>query len=86
VRLRFTHEAFLDVFGAYNALLWPCGGVPRFAVVIPVLWAAVGSSAALALGIRADLALLVAGALLALDVLVPSALGQRVGTVPRAHL
>ena len=52
-------------------------GVPRFVGVVPVLWAVVGSSAAFALGIRADLALVVAAALLALDLVVPSALGRR---------
>jgi Family of unknown function (DUF6064) len=52
-------------------------GVPRFAVVVPVLWAVVGSSAAFALGIRADLALVVAAALLAIDLVMPSALGRR---------
>jgi hypothetical protein len=52
-------------------------GAPRVAAVVPVLWAVVGSSAAFALGIRADLALVVAAALLVLDVVVPSALGWR---------
>ena len=51
--------------------------VPRFVAVVPVLWAAVGSSAAFALGITADLALIVAGALLTLDLVVPTALGRR---------
>jgi len=50
---------------------------PRFAGVAPVLWAVVGSSAAFALGINADLALVIAGALLALDLVAPSALGRR---------
>lgn len=53
-------------------------GVPRVAAVVPVLWALVGSSAAFALGIRADLALAVAAALLVLDLVAPSALGRRV--------
>jgi hypothetical protein len=52
-------------------------GAPRVAAVVPVLWAVVGSSAAFALGIRADLALVVAAALLVLDLVVPSALGWR---------
>lgn len=51
--------------------------VPRTASLVPMLWAVVGSSAALTLGIRADLALLVAASLLLLDVLAPSALGRR---------
>ncbi len=52
-------------------------GAPRFFNIVPVLWAVIGSSAAFVLDIRADLALLVAGALLTLDTLVPSALGER---------
>ncbi len=52
-------------------------GAPRVAAVVPVLWAVVGSSAAFALGIRADLVLVVAAALLAFDLVVPSALGRR---------
>lgn len=52
-------------------------GAPRFLSVLPILWAVVGSFAALALGIWADLALVVAGAVLAVDTLVPSAFGQR---------
>jgi hypothetical protein len=51
--------------------------VPRVVVVVPVLWAIVGSFAAVGLGITADLALVIAGAMLALDVVVPSAFGQR---------
>ena len=45
--------------------------------IVPVLWAVIGSSAAFVLGIRADLALAVAGALLALDTFVPSAFGAK---------
>ena len=51
--------------------------VPRFVAVVPVLWAAVGSSAAFVLGITADLALVLAGVLLTFDLVVPTALGQR---------
>ena len=51
--------------------------VPRFVNVVPMLWAVVGSSAAFILGIRADLALVIAGAVLTLDTLVPSLLGRR---------
>jgi len=58
-------------------LLLASAGVPRLVGVIPILWAAIASSAAIALGIRADLALLVAGALLAIDMLAPHALGAR---------
>lgn len=49
---------------------------PRAVAVVPLLWAAIGSSAAFALGIRADLALVVAAALLALDLVAPSVLGR----------
>jgi hypothetical protein len=52
-------------------------GVPRLFNLVPIIWAAIGSSAAFALGIRADLALAVAGAALAFDSLAPSALGAR---------
>ena len=52
-------------------------GVPRFVNVIPLLWTAVGSWAASALGIRADLALVVAGVVLAVDTLAPAALGSK---------
>jgi hypothetical protein len=41
--------------------------IPRLAGVVPILWAIVGSSAAFALGIRADLALAVSAVLLAAD-------------------
>lgn len=39
-------------------------GVPRWLLVIPLLWALVGASAAFVLGIRADVALLAAAAVL----------------------
>ena len=51
--------------------------VPRFVNIVPLLWAFIGSSAASALGIQADLALMPAGALLAIDTLAPSALGAK---------
>ena len=52
-------------------------GPPRAVSIVPVLWALIGASAALTLGIRADLALAVAALALALDALAPSALGRR---------
>ena len=55
-------------------------GAPRVVSVVPVLWAAVGASAALTLGIRADLALAVAAVALAIDAIAPSALGRRPAT------
>jgi hypothetical protein len=38
---------------------------------VPLIWAGIGSSAAFALGIRADLALVAAGLALAFNVLAP---------------
>jgi len=52
-------------------------GVPRAVNIVPILWAVIGSSAASVLGIRADLALVVAAVLLALDTVLPGALGPR---------
>ena len=51
-------------------------GTPRFAEIVPVIWAGIGSSAALLLGIRADLALIPAGAILLLDAAFPAVLGE----------
>jgi len=58
-------------------LLLMSSGVPRVVSVVPILWSAIGSSAAIGLGIRADLALAVAGTLVAIDTLAPRALGPR---------
>jgi hypothetical protein len=58
-------------------LLVASAGVPRVVYVVPILWAVVGSSAAFALGILADLALVAAGAVLVLDALAPRAPGRR---------
>jgi hypothetical protein len=58
-------------------LLVTATDVPRLVNAVPILWAAIGSSAAFILGIRADLALVVAGAILAVDTLAPLALGRR---------
>lgn len=48
-------------------------GVPRVASVIPLLWAAIGSTAAASLGIRADLALVAAAVVLAVNLARPAA-------------
>ncbi len=56
--------------------------VPRLVYVVPILWAATGGSAAFVLGIRADLALPVAGALLVIDAIAPSVLGARATRTP----
>lgn len=52
-------------------------GLPRVMSVVPILWTAIGGSAAQLLGIRADLALVVAGALLALASIAPRTLAIR---------
>ena len=52
-------------------------GAPRFINLLPILWSIVGTSAALALGVRADLALALAAAVLTIDMLAPGALGAR---------
>lgn len=60
-----------------TGLLLASSGVPRAVSLVPILWAAIGGSAAVLLGIRADLALLVAGALLVLDTIAPQVLTAR---------
>jgi hypothetical protein len=58
--------------------------VPRVVNILPLLWAVIGSSAAFALGIRADLALVAAAALLTVDTVTPSLLGGRITAAPGA--
>lgn len=53
-------------------------GAPRFASVVPILWAVIGGSAAFALGITADLVLIVAAAVLALDLFAPMLFRRRI--------
>jgi hypothetical protein len=48
-------------------------GLPRLARVVPMLWALIGASAAILLGILPDVALVAAAAALALDVRKPAA-------------
>jgi hypothetical protein len=55
-------------------------GVPRVVNIVPLAWAAVGSSGAFALGIQADLALVAAGIVLAIDTVAPTVLGARAAT------
>lgn len=52
-------------------LLLASSRLPRVVYLVPVLWTAIGGSAAVLLGIHADLVLLVAGALLALAAVAP---------------
>jgi len=58
-------------------LLINASDVPRLAKIVPMLWAAVGGTAAVALAIHADWALVVAALVLAVDVIAPQALGVR---------
>jgi hypothetical protein len=58
-------------------LLLTAVGVPRWVNIVPVLWSVLGISAAFALGIWADIALVVSGAILALDTLAPNVFGTR---------
>jgi len=51
--------------------LLAANGSSRFAKVIPILWCVVASSAAITLGIRADLALVAAGAAMTIDLFIP---------------
>jgi hypothetical protein len=52
-------------------------GLPRWVSVIPLLWALIGSSAAFSLGIRADLALVVAAGVLGVNLVAPSVFGRQ---------
>jgi hypothetical protein len=47
--------------------------VPRVVTVIPLLWAGIGSTAAFALGISADLALVAAAVMLTVNLARPAA-------------
>jgi hypothetical protein len=51
------------VIFTFGLLLWTGARVPRALLIIPALWALVGFSAALSLGVREDIGLLVAGVL-----------------------
>lgn len=56
-------------------------GLPRWTPVIPLAWAVIGGSAAFALGIRADLALVVAAIALAMKIVLPGRPAARATTV-----
>lgn len=49
--------------------LWAGRSLPRVVAVIPIMWAFVGGSAAFLFGVHADLMLIAAGIILALDIL-----------------
>lgn len=55
-------------------------GVPRVVSVVPVLWSVIGTSAAVVLGIRADLALAIAALALTINAVAPTAPGPRPAT------
>ncbi len=57
-------------------LLLLAGRGARLAGLVPIVWAAIGGSAAFALGIRPDLMLVVAGLLLLIQAIAPAALGS----------
>lgn len=58
-------------------LLWTEQRVPAFLMIIPLAWSLVGTSAALQLGVREDLGLVVAGVLAALLQFFPGPLKPR---------
>jgi hypothetical protein len=59
-----------------GVLLFAVHPVPRWVLVVPLLWAAVGSLAAFQLGVPEDLALLVAGVVTVVAMLLPPAPAQ----------
>lgn len=69
----FRVEQFFDVFARYNLGTWPAPLVMNglAVLVVPLLWAAVGSTAAFTLGVYQDLGLLVAGLVALVMLLLP---------------
>jgi hypothetical protein len=63
-----------------GVLLFAAHPVPRWVLVVPLLWAAVGSVAAFQLGVLEDLAMLVAGIVTVVIMLRRPEPGQRVPT------
>ena len=61
-------------------LLLTAASLPRWVNIVPILWAVLAISAAFVLGIWADLALVGAGALLAVDTLAPHVFGRRLAS------
>jgi hypothetical protein len=45
----------------FGMLLWTDARMPKWVLVIPLMWAALGLSASVSLGVREDLGLVVAG-------------------------
>ena len=56
----FGHPCPLSIF-TFGLLLWIGGSVPKYLVVIPLLWSLVGTSASVLFGVWEDISLLVAG-------------------------
>ncbi|HEX5829803.1 MAG TPA: DUF6064 family protein [Gemmatimonadaceae bacterium] len=70
----------------FGLLLWATMPVPRALLVIPVLWTAIATSAALQLGMREDLGLLVAGVVGTVGVLIRDRSARSRGTImTRTH-
>jgi hypothetical protein len=51
-------------------------GSSRFAKIVPILWCVAAGSAAITLGIRADVALIAAGAVMTIDLFAPAVFGR----------
>ena len=85
------HYPAIPTFGApcpttiftFGLLLWTAGRVPWWLLVIPGLWALIGLSAAVSLGVPQDLGLFAAGAI-AIPLLVLR--GRRAGGTPQPIL
>jgi hypothetical protein len=60
VALPFTVAHFLEVFAEYNQAVWPAQAALTVLGLIPLIWSLVGTTAALALGMREDFGLLLA--------------------------
>ncbi len=55
----------------FGMLLWTDGKFPRYLLIVPALWSLLGFTAALTLGIKEDIGLLIAGILTVLLLLLP---------------
>lgn len=57
--LPFSKAEFFAAFGSYNLAVWPAQW--GLSALVPILWAFIGSTAAILLGVAQDYALLAAG-------------------------
>jgi hypothetical protein len=69
----------------FGLLLWTRAPVPKYLLVIPLLWSLIGFSAALQLGIREDLGLVIAG-LLGTAIVLWRDTSATAPTAPRSRL